>query len=62
MKLLEKTIYSVIIFIVTYILLSLVLRLFEFTEVYTSHMIGGIVATFFGVMAFIWFLIYKPKT
>ena len=62
MKLLEKTIYASIIFIVTYIILSLILRLFEFTEAYTSHMIGGIAATFLGVGAFMWMLIYKPKS
>jgi len=61
MKLLEKTIYSGLIFLFSYIVLSLVLRMFKFTEVYVSHMIGGVVATILGVAAFIIMLLYKQK-
>jgi hypothetical protein len=61
MSLLEKTVYSGLIFLFSYIILSLILRMFEFTEVYVSHMIGGIVATILGVVAFIILLLYKQK-
>jgi len=61
MSLLEKAVYSGLIFLFSYIVLSLILRMFEFTEVYVSHMIGGIVATILGVVAFIILLLYKQK-
>ena len=61
MSLLEKTIYSGLVFLFSYIIVSLVLRMFEFTETYVSHMIGGIVATVLGVAAFIMLLLYKEK-
>ncbi len=61
MSLLEKTVYSGLIFLFSYIILSLILRMFEFTEVYVSHMIGGIVATILGVVTFIILLLHKQK-
>lgn len=61
MKLLEKTVYTLIIFLATYIILSLSLRLFDITSNRTSHMIGGIVATVFAVIVFILLLIQKKK-
>ena len=45
MKLLEKLLYSSILFIFIYVVVSMGLRMFGLTEVYESHMIGGIAAT-----------------
>jgi hypothetical protein len=61
MKLLENTIYSLIIFVFVYIVVSLSLRLFELTDVFASHMIGGILATVLAVGTFVVLLIYKEK-
>jgi len=61
MKLLENTIYSLIIFVFVYIVVSLSLRLFELTYVFASHMIGGILATVLAVGTFVVLLIYKEK-
>jgi hypothetical protein len=54
---LEKSIYSLIIFIASYAIISLGLRVFEITSVYNSHMIGGVVATIFAVGAFLYFIL-----
>lgn len=59
MKLLEKLIYSGILFLIIYVVVSLTLRLFEFTTIYISHMIGGIGATVAGVLLFMYLLIKK---
>jgi len=59
MKLLEKLIYSGVLFLIVYVVVSLTLRLFEFTAVYASHMIGGIAATFAGVLLFMYLLLKK---
>jgi hypothetical protein len=59
MKLLEKLIYSGVLFLVVYVVVSLTLRLFEFTTVYVSHMIGGIGATVVGVLLFMYLLLKK---
>lgn len=59
MKLLEKLIYSGVLFLIVYVIVSLTLRLFGFTTVYVSHMIGGIGATVAGVMLFMYLLIKK---
>lgn len=59
MKLIEKCIYSLISFTAVYVFLSLALRLFEVTSDYTSHMLGGIIATLIGVAVFIFLLIKK---
>lgn len=61
MKLLENVIYSSIIFLFIYVIISMALRLFSVTETFTSHLIGGIVATVIGVVAFMYMLIYKKK-
>lgn len=59
MKLLEKVIYSSILFIVIYVLFSIGLRLFNITSDYYSHMIGGVLATVSGVVLFMWLLIKR---
>lgn len=59
MKLLEKFIYSGVLFLIVYVVVSLTLRLFEFTSDYISHMVGGIGATVLGVLLFMYLLIKK---
>jgi len=59
MKLLEKFIYSGVLFLIVYVLVSLTLRLFEFTSVYVSHMVGGISATVLGVLLFMYLVVKK---
>lgn len=59
MKLLEKTIYSVILFLVVYVVISVGLRVFEVTSVYNSHMYGGVIATVLGMLLFSYLLIKK---
>lgn len=61
MKLVENVIYSSIVFVFSYIIISMTLRLFNITDSVTSHMIGGIIGTLLGVSLFIYLLIYKPK-
>ncbi len=60
MKLLEKVIYSSILFLAIYTVISLGLRLLEITSVYNSHMIGGVIATIVGMLFFM-FLVIKKK-
>ena len=59
MKLGEKFIYSGVLFLASYTLISVGLRAFELTTSYNSHMIGGIVATVLGVSLFMFLLIKK---
>ena len=59
MKLLEKAIYATILFLVVYTLLSITLRVFAWTSVYTSHLVGGGVATVLAVAFFMFLLIKK---
>lgn len=59
MKLLESTIYSVIVFGGLYILIAVSMRVFEVTNVYTSHIVAGITATVVGVLVFVLFLLKK---
>jgi hypothetical protein len=59
MKLLEKFIYSGVTFLVFYVIISVALRVMKLTSDYTSHMIGGIVATVFGVGVFMYLIIKK---
>ena len=59
MKLLEKLIYSGIVFLVIYVIISVALRVFELTTIYNSHMIGGIIATVLGVIVFMYLLLKK---
>lgn len=61
MKLMENLIYSSIVFIFVYVIISLALRLFELTSVYNSHMIGGVVATLASMGLFMYFLINKSN-
>jgi len=58
---LEKSIYSLIIFIASYAIISMGLRVFEVTSVYNSHMIGGVIATVLSVGAFIYFIFRKKR-
>lgn len=59
MKLIEKTIYAGILFLVLYVVISVGLRAFDVTSVYNSHLIGGVVATVFGMLLFSFLLIKK---
>ena len=59
MKLLEKAIYATILFLGIYTLLSITLRVFAWTSIYTSHLIGGIASTVAGVLFFMYLLIKK---
>lgn len=59
MKLLEALIYSLIAFIVVYVLLAVGLRVFDVTTLYNAHMIAGIGATVIGVLLFLFFLLKK---
>ena len=59
MKLLEKAIYATIIFLGVYTLLSITLRVFAWTSIYVSHLIGGVVSTLIGVLFFMYLLIKK---
>ena len=59
MKLLEKAIYATILFLVIYTLLSIALRVFAWTSIYTSHLIGGVASTVIAVLFFMYLLIKK---
>lgn len=59
MKLLENLIYSTIIFLAIYTLVSIALRSFEITSIYNAHLIGGVVGTVAGITMFMFFLIKK---
>ena len=59
MKLLESVIYSTILFLAVYTLISLALRLFEVTTTFNSHLIGGIISTVAGIGLFMYLLIKK---
>ncbi len=59
MKLLEKTIYSGIVFLVLYVVISVGLRVFEIVSIYNAHLIGGLVGTSVGIVVFILLVIKK---
>lgn len=59
MSLLEKFIYTVVVFLGVYVILSLTLRLFEITSSYNSHMIGGVVGGVMSIGLFMYLLIKK---
>ena len=59
MKLFEKLIYTGVVFLASYVVISLGLRLFSITSVYDSHMYGGIIATILGMLTFMYLLIKK---
>lgn len=61
MKLLEKLIYSLVLFLFIYLVISMGLRMFDITESYESHMIGGIAATVLSMMLFMFLLIIKKE-
>ena len=61
MILLEKLVYASITFVFSYIIISLSLRLFEITTVYSSHLIGGIVATIASMGVFMYLLVVKKS-
>ena len=61
MKLLEKLMYSSILFLFVYTVISLTLRLFEFTTIYNSHLIGGVLATVVGILFFMYLLVRKSN-
>ena len=60
MKLLEKVIYSGVLFLAVYTVISIGLRLLEVTTVYNSHLIGGVLATLAGILFFM-YLVIKRK-
>ena len=59
MSLLEKLIYSAVLFLFSYVVISMGLRFFEVVSVYMSHLIGGVVATVLGIGLFMYLLIVK---
>lgn len=60
MKLLEKLVISTLLFLIIYAFISIGLRMLSLTSVYTSHMIGGVVATVAGI-GILMYLILKKK-
>lgn len=60
MKLLEKLVISTLLFLIIYAFISIGLRMLNLTSVYTSHMIGGVVATVAGI-GILMYLILKKK-
>lgn len=61
MKLVEKLLYSSILFVFIYVVVSMGLRMFDITETYQSHMIGGMAATVLGMLLFMFLLINKKE-
>ncbi len=59
MGLLEKLIYSSILFLAIYVIISVALRAFEVTSTYTSHLIGGVVSLVGGFGLFMYLLLKK---
>jgi hypothetical protein len=59
MKLLEKLLYSSILFLFVYIIMSMAMRLFKITSTYTSHLVGGVAATVIGMVFFMYLLLKK---
>jgi hypothetical protein len=59
MKLMEKLLYSILLFLFSYIVLSVGLRAFDITDSYSSHMIGGISGTVLGMGLFLFLLVKK---
>lgn len=57
----EKFIYSGILFIFVYIVISMALRLFVITSTYNSHLIGGVLATIAGIGLFMYLLVKGNK-
>lgn len=61
MKFIEKLLYPLILFIFVYVVVSLGLRLFQITDSYTSHMVGGVAATVLGVLLFMLLILRKQS-
>jgi len=61
MKLGEKLIYTTLLFLFVYVVLSLGLRLFNVTSSYDSHMIGGISAIILSMGLFVYLLVKKQN-
>lgn len=59
MKILEKFGITTVAFLLIYTFISIGLRLLELTSVYTSHMIGGVVATIVGIILLMYLLTKK---
>lgn len=59
MSLIEKVIYSGILFLVLYVVISVGLRVFEVTSVYQSHLIGGVIATLASMGLFGYLIVKK---
>lgn len=59
MKILEKFGITTVAFLLIYTFISIGLRLLELTSVYTSHMIGGVVATIVGIILLMYMLTKK---
>lgn len=59
MKILEKFGITTVAFLLIYAFISIGLRLLELTSVYTSHMIGGVVATIVGIVLLMYLLTKK---
>jgi membrane protein DedA with SNARE-associated domain len=61
MKLIEATIWSSVVFVALYALLSVSLRILELTETYYAHVAAGIVSTIISVTTFIVLIKKKRK-
>lgn len=59
MKLLEKTLYSGVVFLALYVVISMGLRMFNVTTSYMSHLIGGTIAIVASLILFTLLLIKK---
>lgn len=62
MSIIEKFIYTAVLFVASYVILWLTLDLFEITSGYNAHLIGGIVATVLSIGLFMYLLIVKKET
>ena len=59
MKLIERFIYALIVFLALYALVAVGMRVFDVTDTFYAHVTAGIVATITGVFVFIIILIKK---
>ncbi len=61
MKILEKLGISLVAFLIIYAFISIGMRMLNLSSVYTSHMIGGIVATIIAIGILMYLLTKKSK-
>lgn len=61
MKLFEKIVYVIVLFVFVYVVLSMGLRMFSLTSDYNSHMIGGVAATISAMLLFMYLLVVKQE-